>query len=284
MRWAWPILSTLAAHMTTSHLESLGHAPSHLDTVTAAVSGYRAAFIAGAALMALGAVLLALTDQFPGGAGRPGRCADPHRWVSGATGCGSRCAASTGRRAGMSASPTARSKPRGWSSAVVTLALTLIGGVAIRIIDPSNIHSIGDGLWWSIQTVTTVGYGDIVPKTAGGRLVGVAVMITGIAFMTVTTAAVTNLFIEAARKRRADDAGPSSDEIARLHERIDTLIDEVRSLRDDREAGTRGPDPGTPGAVRRAPSYRVGAGGGDRRRSSRPERHERHRQQGDRHD
>ena len=54
------ILSTLAAHMTTSHLDSLGHAPSHLDTVTAAVSGYHAAFIAGAALMALGAVLLAL--------------------------------------------------------------------------------------------------------------------------------------------------------------------------------------------------------------------------------
>ncbi len=118
---------------------------------------------------------------------------------------------------------------------VVTLGLTLIGGVAIRIIDPSNIHSIGDGLWWSIQTVTTVGYGDIVPKTAGGRLVGVAVMITGIAFMTVTTAAVTNLFIEAARKRRAEDTGPSSDEIARLHERIDTLIDEVRALRTDRD-------------------------------------------------
>ena len=121
----------------------------------------------------------------------------------------------------------------------VTLGLTLIGGIAIRIVDPGNIHSIGDGLWWSIQTVTTVGYGDIVPKTTAGRLVGVVVMITGIAFMTVTTAAVTNLFIEAARKRRTHDTGPSVDEVARLHERIDTLIDEVRALRADRDGEDR---------------------------------------------
>lgn len=115
---------------------------------------------------------------------------------------------------------------------IVTLSLTLIGGVVIRIADPKNIHSLGDGLWWSIQTVTTVGYGDIVPATAAGRFVGVAVMITGIAFMTVTTAAVTNLFIEAARRSRRGFESESSDQIAALHERIDTLIDEVRALRE----------------------------------------------------
>jgi EmrB/QacA subfamily drug resistance transporter len=54
------ILSTLAAHMTTSNLNGLGHAPSQLEVATAAVSGYPAAFIAGAAMMVLGAVLLAL--------------------------------------------------------------------------------------------------------------------------------------------------------------------------------------------------------------------------------
>jgi voltage-gated potassium channel Kch len=123
----------------------------------------------------------------------------------------------------------------------VTLGLTVIGGIAIRLFDPDNIHSIGDGLWWSIQTVTTVGYGDVVPQTTAGRLVGVIVMITGIAFMTVTTAAVTNLFIEAARKRRSQDTGASPEEIARLHDRIDTLIDEVRALRSDRN----GEDPPT---------------------------------------
>lgn len=111
---------------------------------------------------------------------------------------------------------------------LATLGLTLIGGIAIRLLDPENIHSIGDGLWWSIQTVTTVGYGDIVPASPAGRLVGVVVMVTGIAFLTVTTAAVTNLFIEAARRHRLDNAG-GGDEIARLESRLDELTKEVRA-------------------------------------------------------
>lgn len=120
---------------------------------------------------------------------------------------------------------------------IVTLGLTIIGGTLIRLLDPENIHSIGDGLWWSIQTVTTVGYGDIVPGTTLGRLVGVVMMVTGIAFLTVTTAAVTNLFIEAARERRLHDAA-DSDDMARLHERLDELLEEVRALREERDADT----------------------------------------------
>jgi voltage-gated potassium channel Kch len=120
---------------------------------------------------------------------------------------------------------------------LVTVALTLIGGILIRVLDPTNIHSLGDGLWWSIQTVTTVGYGDVVPETTAGRFVGAIVMITGIAFLTVTTAAVTQLFIEAARRQRLGTLdAETSDQIAALHERIETLIDEVRALRSDRDA------------------------------------------------
>jgi hypothetical protein len=129
---------------------------------------------------------------------------------------------------------------------LVTLGLTIIGGILIRLLDPSNIHSIGDGLWWSIQTVTTVGYGDVIPHTAAGRVVGAVVMVTGIAFLTVTTAAVTNLFIEAARQRRMGTAdAESSEQIAALHERIETLIDEVRALRAERlpDAGPAAEDP-----------------------------------------
>jgi voltage-gated potassium channel len=142
---------------------------------------------------------------------------------------------------------------------LATLGLTLIGGIAIRLLDPENIHSIGDGLWWSIQTVTTVGYGDIVPTSPAGRIVGVVVMVTGIAFLTVTTAAVTNLFIEAARRHRVDDGG-GGDETARLearleelttevrahdlaglHARLDELITEVRALRESRPDSDAGP-------------------------------------------
>lgn len=113
----------------------------------------------------------------------------------------------------------------------VTATLTIVGGVLIRLADPSNIQSFGAGMWWSIQTVTTVGYGDVVPGTAPGRAIAVIVMITGIAFMTVTTAAVTNLFIEAARRQRGGDQ--VHDELAALNARVDQLLEEVRSLRED---------------------------------------------------
>ena len=117
---------------------------------------------------------------------------------------------------------------------IVTATLTVAAGLLIRITDPKDIHSLGEGLWWAVQTVTTVGYGDVVPTSALGRIVGVAVMITGIAFLTVTTAAITNLFIEQARRRR-NVTGEAGAEIAALSERIDALVAEVRALRESHE-------------------------------------------------
>jgi len=117
---------------------------------------------------------------------------------------------------------------------IVTATLTVAAGLLIRITDPKDIHSLGEGLWWAVQTVTTVGYGDVVPTSALGRIVGVAVMITGIAFLTVTTAAITNLFIEQARRRR-NVTGEAGAEIAALSERIDALVAEVRALRESQE-------------------------------------------------
>jgi voltage-gated potassium channel len=117
---------------------------------------------------------------------------------------------------------------------IVTATLTVAAGLLIRLTDPKDIHSLGEGLWWAVQTVTTVGYGDVVPASPLGRMVGVAVMITGIAFLTVTTAAITNLFIEQARRRR-NVTGEAGEEIAALSERIDALVAEVRALRESHE-------------------------------------------------
>jgi len=117
---------------------------------------------------------------------------------------------------------------------IATATLTVAAGLLIRITDPKDIHSLGEGLWWAVQTVTTVGYGDVVPTSPLGRIVGVVVMITGIAFLTVTTAAITNLFIEQARRRR-NVTGEAGEEIAALGERIDALVAEVRALRESHD-------------------------------------------------
>ncbi len=123
--------------------------------------------------------------------------------------------------------------------AVVTFGIALIGGVLVRLTDPSRFHSVGAGMWWGMQTVTTVGYGDIVPQTPLGRLTGVAVMLVGISFITVTAGAITSEFVEAARRRRQRTAeGPELDEIRGLREQVSALQHDLGQLR--RELGTSG--------------------------------------------
>jgi len=58
----------------------------------------------------------------------------------------------------------------------------------------SEFATVGDALWWGIVTLTTVGYGDIVPKTQAGRFCGVAIMITGIAVLGVLAGSLASLF------------------------------------------------------------------------------------------
>jgi voltage-gated potassium channel len=85
--------------------------------------------------------------------------------------------------------------------ASVTVSITIISGVVMHFTDEKTYPTIGDGLWWAIQTVTTVGYGDLVPTSTAGRLVAALVMVLGIGFLTVVTAAITSAFIESAKRR-----------------------------------------------------------------------------------
>jgi voltage-gated potassium channel len=108
-----------------------------------------------------------------------------------------------------------------WIIASVTVLMTVISGVLIHFTDTKTYPDIGDGLWWAIQTVTTVGYGDLVPTSGIGRLVAALVMVVGIGFLTVITAAITSSFIESARRRyegtRTDTVSAKLDQIgARL--------------------------------------------------------------------
>jgi voltage-gated potassium channel len=115
--------------------------------------------------------------------------------------------------------------------AFTTLAVTLGGGVLIRFTDHRNFHDIGDGLWWSIQTVTTVGYGDLVPTNTLGRLIAALVMLAGIGFLTVVTATITSTFVEAARQR-AEGAGrePLSVQLDQISTRLDAIDAALKSL------------------------------------------------------
>ncbi len=129
--------------------------------------------------------------------------------------------------------------------AAVTLTFTVIAGMSVRLTDPERIPTIWDGMWWAIQTVTTVGYGDTVPTSVAGRLLAAGVMMFGIGFLTVTTAAIGTLFSEAARRHRHRDDDLIQQELAHLHIRLDEIATELTLLRAAAVEHTNPPTPPT---------------------------------------
>ena len=83
-----------------------------------------------------------------------------------------------------------------------TAVVVLLSGILMWFIDTDEYPHLGGALWWAAQTVTTVGYGDVTPTNASGRIVGVFVMLYGIAFVTVSVAAITSIFVARASAER----------------------------------------------------------------------------------
>jgi hypothetical protein len=104
----------------------------------------------------------------------------------------------------------------------------VVFGVLEHLVDPDSFDSIWLGMWWALQTVTTVGYGDVTPESVIGRAIATIVMLTGIGFLTVVTASITAVFVESARRKfyadteRAEQSRHS--EILERLERIESQL------------------------------------------------------------
>jgi voltage-gated potassium channel len=106
-----------------------------------------------------------------------------------------------------------------WLIVAVAAVLAVTAAILVHAIDPA-IGSYGDAFWWSVSTVTTVGYGDVVPTSPGGRLVGVALMLTGISLIPLITSVVVSILVSQ-RSREAREL--ELQHLERIYERLDAI-------------------------------------------------------------
>jgi voltage-gated potassium channel Kch len=131
------------------------------------------------------------------------------------------------------------------AAGVIVTATTVVvvaGGVLMRLLDHAEYSNVWVGMWWALQTVTTVGYGDVTPKNPSGRIVAILVMLQGIAFLAITTAAITSTFVaRASKERERAQAADEDDAEVRIEARllsIDQRLDRVEKMLASRSLGS----------------------------------------------
>ena len=119
------------------------------------------------------------------------------------------------------------------ASVIVTATAVIVfaSGLLMRVLDHREYPNIWIGIWWAIQTVTTVGYGDVTPKSLPGRIVAAAVMLEGIALLAIVTAGVTSTFVRRAEQEREIEEDKSeARERERVEARFDSLDDRLERI------------------------------------------------------
>ena len=132
----------------------------------------------------------------------------------------------------------------------ITAGIVLVGGLVVWVFDRQDFPDLGGALWYTLQTVTTVGYGDKVPTSGLGRVVGASVMLVAVALIAILTASITSTFVEAAqRRRRAADEVQVRASAEALQRSLDDLaarlsaIEAILEARDPAPESTTPPDP-----------------------------------------
>jgi hypothetical protein len=107
-----------------------------------------------------------------------------------------------------------------WTVAVVVF------GVIEHLVDSETFPSVWLGMWWAMQTVTTVGYGDVVPEQTAGKVIATFLMLGGLSLLAVVTGVITSAFVTRAQEERRQ-AG--DDPMAQQLERMSAQLDEIKT-------------------------------------------------------
>ena len=106
------------------------------------------------------------------------------------------------------------------------LVIMATAAIVVHVFSPKAFATWGDEFWWAAQTVTTVGYGDVVPSTSGGRFIAGIVMFVSVATVSLVTAVVTAGFVAFQQRRLSGDVERHEelrDALLRIEQRLERL-------------------------------------------------------------
>ena len=101
----------------------------------------------------------------------------------------------------------------------IAAALAIVAAVLQRLVDPA-FDTLGDALWWAVTTVTTVGYGDLVPESTAGRVTGAALMLVGLGLIPLVTSVVVSILVS---QRTRETRKAALRDLAVILERLDRI-------------------------------------------------------------
>jgi voltage-gated potassium channel len=115
-----------------------------------------------------------------------------------------------------------------------TLVVVVVGGVLMRVLDHKEYASVWLGMWWVLETVTTVGFGDLTPKAVIGKILTSVVMLWGVAFLAIITAAITSVFVARAQRERlreeSEELAPVLAGLGRVDEQLTELAAHTKQV------------------------------------------------------
>ena len=115
---------------------------------------------------------------------------------------------------------------------VLWVFFIVVFGVVEHLVDPDSYDTVWLGMWWGVETVTTVGYGDVVPQDTVGKVIAVFLMLGGLSLLAVVTGAITSAFVsraEAERRKGGDD--PVMQRLQDMSAQLEQIKTELSSKR-----------------------------------------------------
>jgi voltage-gated potassium channel len=117
--------------------------------------------------------------------------------------------------------------------ALISFTLTIFASIAIlnvEVAPQSNIRTAEDALWWSVTTMTTVGYGDRYPVTPAGRVIAVVLMTAGVALFGTFTGLVASYFMEPEQQEETSELRALADEVHALRAQLEAMQRETLAI------------------------------------------------------